>query len=360
MTTDLNELREKIQSLDAEILRLVAARMETATRIGQTKRARGIPLRDWQVERAVLEKADQTARGLKLPLQISRAVMQTLIAGSRVEQERIAYADYSGSTENIAVIGGQGKMGRWFVEFLSNQGHRVEIFDLVATPGDTAHTRSLDRAVEGTSFALIATPLETVPAIIDHLLNLNYRGVIFDIASLKSHLKPAIERARAAQHSITSIHPMFGPSTRTLSDQVICLCDCGDAESTRRVRAFFSDTAATLVELTLDEHDRVASLVLGLSHLINIAFMRVLAEGEHSFNELNRVGSTTFHAQVATAANVIRENPDLYYSIQQLNPHSPRVYDDLLQELSKLMNAVKNGDRRSFADLMTSASRWLS
>ena len=357
---DLDDLRLRIRDLDERILQLVRERMDHAGRIGRIKKTQGVPLRDWQVERAVLDNADRVAAAIGLPRQLARGVMQLLIAESRVEQERQTYSEYTGAAQSILIIGGCGKMGRWFADFFTNQAHRVEVYDIASPPVAPGRSASLEVALQDVSFALIATPLETVPTIIDKLATARYPGVAFDIASLKGHLKPAIARARDAGLSLTSIHPMFGPTTRALSDQVICVCDCGHSEATRQVRAFFSDTAVTLVDLSLDEHDRIASYVLGLSHLINILFTRVLMRGGDRFETLNRVGSTTFHSQMASSASVIQENPDLYYSIQRLNSFTAQLYEAIGREFEALTQSVLHADRRAFGEMMTQGSRWLT
>ena len=42
----------------------------------------------------------------------------------------------------------------------------------------------LRAALDGTSFVLIATPLDVVPSIIDQLVGARYGGTVFDVASL--------------------------------------------------------------------------------------------------------------------------------------------------------------------------------
>ncbi len=356
---ELESLRARIRRIDDRILRLVSARLQCAAAVGKIKKSRGVPLRDWRVERTVLEHAERAAAEMGLPAALARGLMQMLIAEARAEQERQTYSDYAGSAENILVVGGRGRMGRWFTEFFSNQGHRVSTFDVRADPGQPAAARSLELGLRDTAFALLATPIDAVPDLLDQVRAIGYPGVVFDIASLKSPLRPAVQRAVAAGLAITSIHPLFGPGARTLSDQVICFCDCGDADATRRVRSFFSDTAATLVDLSFDEHDRIMAHVLGLSHLVNILFTSVLRHGGISFDRLNRVGSTTFHSQMTTTATVIQENPDLYYAIQRLNPFTPEVHARLREDLEALTAAVQGDDRRAFAAIMDAGRRWV-
>jgi len=360
----LSALRERIRQLDEDILRLLAARLETAKAIGRQKKLAGIPLRDWNMERQVLDRAAAQAQQLGLPGPTVRAIMQTLIAAARVEQERTSFSTYRGTAESILIIGGHGRMGRWFADFFSNQGHRVSVYDPAARSAEAgngpAAVFSLAEGLSETSFALIAVPLPVVADVIDELTRLGYGGTICDIASLKSHLKPALQRARAAGLALTSIHPMFGPGARTLSDQVICVCDCGDAEATRRVEAFFADTAATLVRLSLDEHDRIISYVLGLSHLTNIVLAKVLMESGRTFDQLNRVGSTTFHSQMATTGTVIREDPELYYAIQRLNPFSTDLLSAFQRELATVADWIRNDDRAAFVAMMRAARRWMA
>jgi chorismate mutase/prephenate dehydrogenase len=352
--SQLEHLRQRICEIDAELLKLVANRMETAKAIGEQKKRAGIPLRDWNVERQVLDRAAQQADDLGLPPKAVRALMQHLIATSRDEQERTSYSTYRGAAESILIVGGAGKMGRWFVDFFGNQGHRVSVYDPNASANST-----LAAALDGTSYALVAAPLDVVPKVIDQITEVGYAGVVFDIASLKSHLKAAIGRARDAGLTLTSVHPMFGPGARTLSDQVICICDCGDTAAMDKVHGFFADTAATLVKLSLDEHDRIVSYVLGLSHLTNIVFIKVLMGCGLPFNAINRVGSTTFHSQMVTTETVIRENPHLYYAIQKLNPFSAELRESFQRELETICGWIRDDDAQAFRGMMLAGKKWI-
>ena len=352
---DLEQLRERIRKIDEDILRLIAARQETAKAIGQQKKSEGIPLRDWDVERQVLDRAARQAEAFDVSPTVARDVMQMLIAASRDEQERTSYSTYRGSAESILIVGGAGTMGRWFVDFFANQGHDVHVFDPAGANG-----RTLAEALDGTSFALIAAPLDAIAGVLDEIATSGYTGTVFDIASLKSHLREPLARAREAGLSVTSIHPMFGAGVQTLANQVVCICDCGDPEATHRVEGFFTDTAATLVKLSLDEHDVIVSYVLGLSHLTNLVFTRVLMNSGKSLRELNTVGSTTFHSQMVTTATVVQDNPDLYYTIQTLNSRSPELWDVFERELATVCSWLRSGDREAFVNMMKAGQAWVN
>lgn len=205
----------------------------------------------------------------------------------------------------------------------------------------------------------VAVPLDRVAAAVDEIAASGFTGVLCDVASVKEHLRPALQAARGRGVAVTSIHPMFGAGARTLSDKVICLCDCGVPAATERVAALFRETAVTLVPLSLERHDEIASYVLGLSHFLNLLFARVLATSGLSFAELTAVGSTTFHSQFATTESVVRENPLLYYEIQRSNRFSERLYRELERAAADWIGWVEQGEPERFADAMRALNGWL-
>lgn len=355
----LEALRRRIRNLDAALLGLVAERMELAREIGREKQAAGIPLRDFEIEKRVLERAAATAAELDLDGDLAHQVMGTLIAGACRLQEVESYSAYAGTAESILIVGGRGRMGRWFARFFASQGHRVRVHDRTPDDGEHADAPTLEAGLDGATLALIAVPLEAVGAALAAVAATGFRGTVCDIASLKGHLAGELESARDRGCAVTSIHPMFGPGARTLSDRVVCLCDCGVPAATEHVAGLFRETAVTLVPLSLERHDEIAAYVLGLSHLVNLVFARALAGSGLTLGELAAVGSTTFLAQLETTANVVAENPDLYFAIQRLNGFTPRVHDELARALESFRAAVAADARADFAREMASARDWI-
>lgn len=357
----LERLRRRIRNLDAALLSLVAERMELAREVGRAKRDAGIPLRDFEVEKRVLERSAASAADLGVAPELARGLMRHLIEEACRVQEVEHFSAFSGEAESILVVGGAGKMGRWLARFFETQGHRVVLHDLAEAPdeGDFPRAATLAEGLATASMVFVAVPLDRVGETIDEIVASGYRGLVCDVASLKEHLRPAIERARAAGLEVTSIHPMFGPGARVLSDRVICVCDCGVPRATERVTALFRDTAATLVPMSLVRHDEIAAYVLGLSHLVNLLFARVLAGSGLTFGELDAVGSTTFRSQFATTASVALENPRLYYSIQSANPFMERVYRELERAAADWIGWVERGDRTAFTAGMADLQGWL-
>ena len=356
---ELDNFRKKVRDIDKEIINLIARRIEITKKIGEKKKEEGIPLRNWELEKTVIENATNIARDLRISQSLIKSIMQHLIMESVIQQEKLHFSTYSGDKENILIIGGLGEMGEWFSYFFQNQGHDVSIYDIKGKSPIFKSFESLRQGIREASCALIASSLDSVPHIIDELTQLKFRGVIFDIASLKGHLLDSIKRATKEGISITSIHPMFSRTARTLSDKVICFCNCGSMVANQKVENLFKNTSAMIVKLSLEEHDRLISYVLGLSHIINIIFVKVLMEGGNEYNNLKNVASTTFNSQMVTASSVINENPNLYYAIQRFNPFKKDLFKKLNDVVKTITDDVLRGNEERFIDTMEKGREWL-
>jgi chorismate mutase/prephenate dehydrogenase len=134
----------------------------------------------------------------------------------------------------------------------------------------------------------------------------------------------------------------------------------GNQQAIAEARALFAHTAAECVELSLQEHDEVMAWVLGLSHLVNIAFAGALARSGEKVPLLKRISSSTFNAQLKVATQVVSENPHLYYEIQQGNVNTPDVSGQFRSVLDELVTAVTRADETVFTSLMTAAKQRLA
>ena len=128
----LERHRAAIESLDARILSLVARRLDEARAIGQLKGARGIPLRNYEVEAQVCGRLETLASALGREAELGRDLALFLIERSLETQAPILESAYSGDRLKALVVGGMGGMGRWLAGFLDGQGHEVAVHDLAA------------------------------------------------------------------------------------------------------------------------------------------------------------------------------------------------------------------------------------
>jgi chorismate mutase/prephenate dehydrogenase len=361
MERTLGELRDELGAIDRKLLELVAERARLASEIGSVKRATGAPTRDFRQEREVVERARETAEGLKLPPRLAEDLMLVLIRSALAVQERDELRTTAGGTGKRAlVLGGAGKMGRWFVHFLASQGFEVELADPKAPPGEVKRFQDWRDADLSHDLVVVAAPLLTTNEILLEMARDPPKGLVFDIGSLKSPLRRGLKAMAEAKARITSVHPMFGPDTDLLSGRHVIFVDVGVPEATEEAQALFASTMAVRVSMDLESHDRLIAYVLGLSHALNIAFFTALAESGEAAPRLSTLSSTTFDEQLAVSKKVAGENPGLYFEIQSLNDYGTESLTALLYAVERLRSVVRAQDASGFAALMERGREYLT
>jgi chorismate mutase/prephenate dehydrogenase len=358
--TSLEELRARLDLIDRQLLELVAERQALGSQIAAVKRATGQSTRDYRREREVLTKARRDAAALGVSPALAESLMQALIEGSLTTQEqaRIAWQG-RGSGRRALVIGGRGKMGRWFADFLSSQGFSITVADPCGAVAGYDHVDDWKTSDLGHDLIVVATPIRIANDVLGDLAVRKPRGVVFDIGSLKTPLRGGLEALQAAGCHVTSVHPMFGPDTELLSGRHVIFVDLGDTLALEEARSLFGSTMADLVTTGLDEHDRLIAFVLGLSHALNIAFFTALAESGEAAPRLARMSSTTFDAQLDIATRVAAESPDLYYEIQSLNQYGEESLNALRTAVERVWRAVHEGDAAAFTGIMQRGHEYL-
>jgi chorismate mutase/prephenate dehydrogenase len=352
MTQDLADLRARIATLDAEIVRLAAERFALVREIGETKRAQGLPVRSFAAEAEVIARFRRIAANRGLPEGFAERLALQLIGGAVSLQEEALQATRSATARRITIVGGAGKMGRWLSGYFGGQGHEVSISDPAGTVDGFPSEPDLGEAVRGAEILMIATPLGSGREILSRVLALEPAGIVADIFSLKSHVLDLLRGAAAEGRRVTSLHPLFGPDVRTLSGRTLAICDCGHSDAADELASLFQDTALTITRIPVEQHDEFMQYVLGLSHLVSILFFTTLAESGMSFEALEPMASTTFHKQTRAAASVAGENPRLYYEIQKLNRHSAELFERVRRSLGRIEEAAKAGNATAFTQLM--------
>lgn len=357
----LDELRRELAELDREIFERVARRQQLSSEIGEVKRQLGLSPRDFRQEKAVIQRGRGTASVLGFSPELAEQLLLLLIRSSLTVQERDQIqARGSGSGRRALVIGGNGKMGRWFVRFLSAQGYDIAVADPAAGFDDVEHHHDWREADLDADVLVVAATLGASNRILRGLAEYRPPGLVFDIGSLKSPLRSGLEALVTAGVQATSLHPMFGPDTELLSGRHVVFIDLGVPEATQRARDLFASTMAVQVPMELDHHDRAMAYVLGLSHAINIAFFTALTDSEQAVPRLAEISSTTFESQLSIARRVAGESPDLYFEIQRLNDFGSESLAALERAVQQVRAVVADGDSQAFAELMRRGHDYLA
>ncbi len=357
---NLDELRKNLSAVDRQIVELIARRQRIVADIGRHKRGSGKATRDYEREKDVLDMARTQAEALGIDPSLADDIMSMLIQSSLASQEkdRVA-AEGKGGGRRALVIGGAGKMGGWFVNFFRSQGFSTDVADtgIEDSPGcfNDWQAAGVDYDV-----IVVATPLAVSGEILKALAAKRPKGLIFDIGSLKTPLRDGLAALRQQDCKVTSLHPMYGPDTELLSGRHLIFVDVGSAEATAEAKELFASTMVEQLDMGLDDHDRLIAYVLGLSHALSVAFFTALAESGEAAPRLATMSSTTFDAQLLVSAAVARDNPYLYFEIQNLNEFGLQPLEALCESAERIRRLVATGDEAGFVELMRKGREYMA
>jgi chorismate mutase len=82
----LDELRGEIETIDRELVELIARRTYVAETVAEVKRERGLPTTDERQEERVMERAGENAQRFGVDDNLVKATFRLLIELNKVEQ----------------------------------------------------------------------------------------------------------------------------------------------------------------------------------------------------------------------------------------------------------------------------------
>jgi len=350
---EIDNLREKIAEIDAELLNLVAERMRIARRIALQKQALGLDIRQPDMEKKVLERVERLADEIGLPKQLVTQLFSAILASSVEEQtryvEEIATKPKAGK---CLIYGGAGGMGKLLSELLYSEGYEV---DIVRSSGIAlSYPKLEDRKLDLSSydFAVVSVPMSKTGILIERISQDFAGKKIYEICSMKQHLKESIAKAEKKGAHVVSLHPMFGPSIRSFKDKAVVFCGKKSDFSDDPLWKAFEHSGARLVTVPFEKHDRLMSYVLQLTHAINIIYFTVLSNAEIAYQDIEAAASPICERQIINAKAVADQDPDLYFEIQKLSRHLGNLYEELGIAQAELIEALASDTSAKFRSLM--------
>jgi len=243
--------------------------------------------------------------------------------------------------KTIAIIGAGGAMGKWFSEYFLKKGYQVIGFDNTnPISKNITEAKSLISAILNVEYVLLSTPTKKTPEIIRLIAKeMKRESYLIDITSQKSKTATALGKIPAKVSPIC-IHPMFGPGAKNLKNHNIVLIPIKNGKKELNIaKELFPDGNFVTIDST--EHDKKIATILGLTHLINIAFANILAKDDKILLT-EKMAGTTFKAQKILAESIMTESPELIETIIS-NPEIRKVAEEFWKDVGRLLTSAQEG-----------------
>jgi len=261
--------------------------------------------------------------------------------------------------KEIAIVGVNGKMGKWFADYFHKMGFKVKGFDTNNEIKEKfiIKANSLVGAILQMDYVLLCTPTKNTPEIIRLIAKEMKRGsYLIEISSQKSKTAVTLLKTPSKVNPIC-IHPMFGPGTKNIDNKNIIIIPIKDVKKELDIIKLLFPKA-NFVTIDAAEHDKKIAVILGLTHIINIAFANILAKDE-KISLTEKMSGTTFKAQKIIAESILTESPELIESIIS-NPEVRRFAEEFWKDVGKLLTDTQEGKSEEIIDYIKSSQQKLS
>ncbi len=261
--------------------------------------------------------------------------------------------------KSISILGAGGKMGIWFVKFFLANGYQVTGYDIENEIKDKAviKAESLVGAILKADIVILCTPTRRTPEIIRLIAKeMKRESYLIEISSQKSKTAASLSKMPSKVNPLC-IHPMFGPGTKKIKGQHIISIPIKDAKKELSVvKSLFP--GANFVTIDVIEHDKKIAVILGLTHLINVAFANILAKDD-KISLTEKMSGTTFKAQKILTESIMTESPDLIETIIS-NPEIRRFAEEFWRDFGRLLTSVQEGKSEEVIDYIKSSQERLA
>ncbi len=355
---DVTRIRDRIDELDQEIVRLLKNRYENARLLGRIKQQRGLDYRDPEREKIILRKVERTATSFDLDPKLIRPIFDQIFTFSvQAQRDHQEQSAKKLDQTRILVVGGTGGMGRFFARLASLQGAKVKIAgreinrtraaakEMEVEPGTILDAASSD-------IVILSVPMEETVRVATETSSMMITGsLLTDLSSVKTGISDRIAEKIPKGLEYVSLHPLFGPGIDHLQDQTIIAVSYRSGQKWSKLARALQGGGSKIVTMSEAQHDKAMAYVQGLHHfaLISLGIGLDGMGGEPRTQSLRE-----------TEGRIVSllDSWDTIVGIQQLNPFLPAVRQKFLEIATNLAQPRSKQPTSVRKRLVSNVQKW--
>jgi prephenate dehydrogenase len=240
-------------------------------------------------------------------------------------------------SKQITIIGGRGLMGKFFAQWLSRLGHRVNILDR----DDWNRANELLNAVD---LVLICVPLDKMPEVIqDAAKYLGKTVAIVDVASIKAPIMQAMLEHH--QGPVLGLHPMFGAGIESFQSQNVAVCPGREHHRFQWLLDRIERDGGKLVMCTAEEHDRMMTAIQAIRHFATFSLGVFLSAESIDLSRSLEVASPPYRIEIGAIGRLFSHSASLPVDIMLATKERREAIARLAKTYTQLAQLVSNEDR---------------
>jgi chorismate mutase/prephenate dehydrogenase len=345
---ELSELRQQIDGIDSQLVKLLAKRAKITAKVGQYKSQVGLPIYVPEREAELIAKRRAEAERLN----VSPVLVEDLIRRIMRESYHTQNVDFlciNPQIKKIVVIGGAGALGRVFVDLFKRSGYSVQLLEQNDWP-------NADSILCDAGLVLVAVPIKVTESIISKLTHLPTDCVLADLTSTKQ--KPLAAMMEAHKGPVLGLHPMFGPDVPSLVKQIVVVCHGRHAEQYEWLLQQIRIWGGILQQVTAKEHDDAMVFIQVMRHFCSFVFGSHLAGENPDLQQLISLSSPIYRLELAMVGRLFAQDPALYADIIFDNKDSVALLTEFSVKFNQALMLVESGNKDEFIKQFFEIGSW--
>ena len=265
---------------------------------------------------------------------------------------------------NVGIIGGSSGLGKTIVYylrddfdvFISGRDHKKG--REVASEADVNYLESNEELANISDILIISVPIQNTENVIREVAPFMKEGsVMIDVTSVKEGPSKTMAEVVADNVDYIPTHPIFGPRTTRLDNQVIVLTPDRKGKWYERVYNYLDSKNMRIIETTAEKHDYMMSIVQVLTHFSFISTASTIEKLKVDLSETEDYESPIYNLMIDLIARIVAQNPYLTYNIQAMNENGPKIRNTFTEAALELRDVINSGDSEKFVEIANKATK---
>ncbi len=239
----------------------------------------------------------------------------------------------------VGIIGGSDGLGKTLIYFLRDD------FDVIISARDHKKGRKIanelgieyiesnTQLAEMCDVVIVSVPIHFTPDVIREVAPfMRKESLMVDVTSVKEIPSQTMKESLPDDIEYLPTHPIFGPRTTELDNQVIVL--------------------------TPDKKGKWFNKVYKvLTHFSFISTASAMEKLKVDIGETEDFESPIYNLMIDMIARIVAQNPYLTYYIQSMNNNGPQIRNTFAEAVNELRDVINNGNEDKFVDLAIKATK---
>ena len=265
---------------------------------------------------------------------------------------------------NVGIIGGSSGLGKTIVYylrddfdvFISGRDHKKG--REVASEADVNYLESNEELANISDILIISVPIQNTEDVIREVAPFMKEGsVMIDVTSVKEGPSKTMAEVVADNVDYIPTHPIFGPRTTRLDNQVIVLTPDRKGKWYERVYNYLDSKNMRIIETTAEKHDYMMSIVQVLTHFSFISTASTIEKLKVDLSETEDYESPIYNLMIDMIARIVSQNPYLTYYIQTMNNNGTQIRNAFSEAVTELRDVIEAKNDEKFVEIAINATK---